>query len=270
MPKVDWLGPLTAVLDAASEPVTFFFRDDDVGRADQELFRMLDVFGASAVPVDLSVIPAAVTPDLARRLLARQESSGALAVHQHGLAHANHEPSGRKCEFGPARTADQQRSDIAAGQELLAARLGALLMPIFSPPWNRCTRETVDCLVELGFRALSRDATAEAIPTRGLVEIDVTVDWLRARTEPALERARLAELLGASAKSDRAVGVMLHHERMDAGDHLALEELLGLLVRHPGARCRPMAALLGDDGPTASRAGTTPSMPRRSPASTRT
>ena len=233
------------------------------------------MFGALAVPVNLAVIPAAVTPDLARHLLARHESSGPLAVHQHGLAHANHEPSGRPCEFGPSRTRDQQRSDIEAGQRRLAALLGPLSTPIFSPPWNRCTSETVDCLVELGFRALSRDATAEAIPSCGLVEIDVTIDWLEARAGAALEHARLAELLATSASRGRPVGVMLHHERMDAADHLALEELLRLLVRHPQLCCRPMAAQLDDDGPidddgpSERHAGTTPSMPGRRTAPTR-
>lgn len=269
MSGADWLRPLTTALDAARKPVTFFFRDDDVGRADEQLFRLLDVFGACAVPVDLAVIPAAVTPDLARRLVARQESSGAPAVHQHGRAHINHEPSGRKCEFGPSRTRDQQRSDIEAGQRRLAALFGPLSTPIFSPPWNRCTSDTVDCLVELGFRGLSRDTTAEAVPSRGLVELDVTVDWLKARAGAALERARLAELLATSTTRDCAVGVMLHHERMGADDHLALEELLRLLVRHPQVRWRPMAAQLDDDGPSGRHAGTSPSMPGRQAAPTR-
>ena len=163
MAGVAWLSPLESVLDAARAPVDFFFRDDDVGRADEQLFRLLDVFGACAVPVDLAVIPEAVTPDLARHLLARHESSGALAVHQHGLAHINHEPAGRACEFGASRTRTQQRGDIATGQRRLADLFGPLSTPIFSPPWNRCTDDTVDCLVALGFRALSRDATAEAI-----------------------------------------------------------------------------------------------------------
>ena len=37
-----------------------------------------------------------------------------VGLHQHGLAHVNHEREGRRCEFGPARGAAAQRRDIAA------------------------------------------------------------------------------------------------------------------------------------------------------------
>ena len=35
--------------------------------------------------------------------------------------------------------------------------------PIFTPPWNRCTQATADCLAMLGYRVLSRDATASRL-----------------------------------------------------------------------------------------------------------
>lgn len=129
-----WLEPLRRALDAADRPVTFFFfRDDDVGWADDRLWLLLDRFASFALPVDLAVIPAALAPEPARLLRSRIAGSGGLiAAHQHGHTHANHEPAGRKHEFGPARTAEQQRRDLA-----------------------------------LGFRVLSRDATATALGPRG-------------------------------------------------------------------------------------------------------
>ena len=74
-----------------------------------------------------------------------------IAVHQHGLAHANNEPEGRKHEFGPSRSYEEQRRDIESGRALLRERLDGVLEPIFTPPWNRCTRDTALCLAELGF-----------------------------------------------------------------------------------------------------------------------
>ena len=45
-------------------------------------------------------------------------------MHQHGYAHVNHEPEGRKCQFGASRSAAEQSDDIAAGRELLGSQAG--------------------------------------------------------------------------------------------------------------------------------------------------
>ena len=110
----------------------------------------------AALPVDLAVIPAELDAGLARELRARPR----VGLHQHGLAHVNHEREGRRCEFGPARGAAAQRRDIEAGRARLADLLGERVDPIFTPPWNRCTADTGRCLAELGFAALSREARA--------------------------------------------------------------------------------------------------------------
>jgi hypothetical protein len=76
-----WLEPLRGALDAADRPVTFFSRDDDVGWADDRLWILLDRFASSRVPVDLAVIPAALTPEAARLLRRRIAGSrGLIAV----------------------------------------------------------------------------------------------------------------------------------------------------------------------------------------------
>jgi hypothetical protein len=109
-----WLDPLRRELDAAPAPRTFFFRDDDAGWASGRLLSLLDLFAQYAVPLDLAVIPAALDSPLAARLRQRRaRGRGILAFHQHGFAHADHEPAGRPCEFGPGRPAGAQREDIA-------------------------------------------------------------------------------------------------------------------------------------------------------------
>ena len=160
-----------------------FFRDDDAGWGDARLFELLDRFAAHSLPVDLAVIPMELDRALADELAARPR----VGLHQHGLAHVNHEREGRKHEFGPSRDAAAQRADIAAGRERLADLLGERVDPIFTPPWNRCTADTGRCLAELGFEVLSREARAAPLDVPGLRELPVSVDWFAHRHGRAAE-----------------------------------------------------------------------------------
>jgi len=177
-----WLDPLRAALDAALEPVAFFFRDDDAGWADAELVALLDVFAAREVPLDAAAIPLAMRDGLVAELVARCEAGTGLAVHQHGYAHLDHElGAGRRCEFGPHRAPADQRADLARGRLVLREHFGPLLQPIFTPPWNRCTATTGEALVELGVAALSRDRSAGRLDLPGLAELPICVDCRRRR-----------------------------------------------------------------------------------------
>lgn len=249
--RPSWLGPLDAALERSPRTIEFFLRDDDAGWGDERLFAFLEVVGRHELPVDLAVIPRELTAGLARRLLAEREATaGRIALHQHGLAHENHEPTGRKCEFGQARRRRAQRRDIEEGAVLLRELLGEGAESIFTPPWNRCTRATAECLSELGFRALSTGPGAEPFGVPGLAELPVTIDWFAHRhgvrlTRPELgeQLARAVEEQGAGA-SARPVGVMFHHAVMDVGELHAAGELLALLAGHRRARCRSMGELL--------------------------
>jgi hypothetical protein len=231
-----WLVAAQRALDAAPEPVTFFVRDDDIGWADERLFAVVDLFGELELPIDLAVIPLALTRAVADRLRL-------FDVHQHGCAHVNHEPTGRKCEFGPARTRMEQLLDIVEGSQRLRDLLPSA-RPIFTPPWNRCTRETAECVRELGFAVLSRDVSAGSVDLPGLVELPITFDWFA----KGLTRAERGDLLARQISSARPVGIMLHHALMDAEELAALRELLLMLATHPRARATTMAAQaqLGD------------------------
>ena len=225
---------LREVLDAAVKPATFFFRNDDVGPADDRLFRLLDLFEARALPIDLAVVPAALEDDLARHL-AGQCATDHVRVHQHGWRHANHEPAGRKCEFGPSRNVEAQEADLEQGHARLQAALGPNLDPIFTPPWNRCTQTTLDLLGKGPWRVLSRDAGAAPLEARGLIELPVAVDWQKRRAKEVY------------AVQEVPVGVMLHHAVMTDDDFAALAALLDLLATHENARCRTMMACVADD-----------------------
>jgi hypothetical protein len=242
-----WLDPLRRALDESPRPVRLFFRDDDAGWADDRLFELLDLFAGHELPIDVAVIPEALTPALARALRARVEAASPLELHQHGFAHVNHEPEGRKCEFGPGRPRELQRRDIEAGRKRLEELLGPDVKPVFTPPWNRCTQDTCDCLVELGFRALSRDSGATPLDAGGLVELPISFDWFAGRKGVRLGRAELGDVLAGRVKSAPAhVGIMFHHALMDAEEREAAGELLTLLAGHDRASCRPMRAWIGE------------------------
>jgi predicted glycosyltransferase len=240
-----WLRPLEQALADAAEPVTFFFRDDDAGWADERLLPLLDRFAAAGGPLDLAVIPQSLEPGLAAELVVRRDAAGVhLGVHQHGFAHRNHEANGRKCEFGPSRSAADQRRDIQTGRTRLEELLGPVLDPVFTPPWNRCTATTGACLVELGFAALSREARAEPLGVDGLAEIPVSVDWFGRRKGLRPTRSELGVELATAARSGGAVGVMLHHAELADGGLEDTVELLRLLVRSDRALLVPMRELL--------------------------
>jgi hypothetical protein len=241
------LEALRRELDGAATPVTFCFRDDDAGWAHARLFALLDVFEHYSVPLDLAVIPAALDGALAQQLLRRGREG--LAFHQHGLAHANHEPSGRAYEFGPSRSWREQRRDLEVGARRLAEVLGET-EPIFTPPWNRCTHVTASCLLDLGFRALARDASAPTFDLDGLQELTVHVDWARPDAS-----TRLA----AAARAPGPVGVMLHHELIGPAERDEVERLLVLLAEHENARCVSLGTLVGADPNAVASFGSWPS-----------
>jgi glycosyl transferase family 28/uncharacterized protein DUF2334 len=243
----DWLIPVREALDSLDDPASLFFRNDDCGWSDDRLLLLLDIFADFGISVDLAAIPAALSSAFAQKLSRRMAAyPERLRIHQHGYAHLNHEPEGKKCEFGPARDYLSQRSDIENGQRLLAELLGIAPDPIFTPPWNRCTAVTARCLAELGFQALSRDSHAARFEDSGVCELPIAMDWFAHRKQVRLDRMEWGKSLAAELENETAVGIMLHHAVMDAEEMQALAQLLSVLARHRNANCRTMQALAAE------------------------
>jgi len=239
-----WLEPLCQALDESDVRVDFFFRNDDVGWANNEFRALLASFRRHSVPIDIAAIPSAVTAAFAAEICAAHDEDPALlGIHQHGFSHTNHEAAGRKCEFGSSRTYQEQYRDIQLGKTKLEAMLGPALDPIFTPPWNRCTEITGECLAELGFRMLSRDATAPSLTLPGLKELPISIDWFAKKHGIRVSFEALGTLMANMVEQRRPVGIMLHHELMSADERDLLDDLLVLLSTHRQAQCRLMAEM---------------------------
>jgi hypothetical protein len=271
-----WLDPLRARLDAAARPIRFFVRDDDVGWGDEQLWVLLDRLAGTATPVDLAVIPAELTGRLAAALARRvKQADGPIGLHQHGWAHVNHEPEGRRCEFGAARTDDAVRHDVRRGRETMIAAFGPAAAEVFVPPWNRCSAATARIVRDEGVRGLSRDASAVPFDVAGLAEVPVVVDWLAKRRGGGhVDAAERGALLATAASGGQPVGVMLHHAVMTETDFDHVDELSRLLHAHPGAALCSIAELvrqaqMSESSPSARPVSTSSSTAPASPGRAR-
>lgn len=229
----DWLTGVREVLAVAATPVHIFFRDDDAGWTNDKLYLLLDEFAQFGMAIDVAIIPQGLGHGLADKLLSRwQQDKAIIGLHQHGYNHTNHELAGRKCEFGSSRSKDQQKVDIARGQEHLLAMLGNAVDPIFTPPWNRCTQDTVACLEELGFRLLSRDVTAASLHSSVLQQIPVHIDWSQMMRISSNPLPALGQAIADALEKNAVTGIMLHHAELDGGHLKTLAELLAVFEDH--------------------------------------
>ncbi len=208
-----------------------FFRADDIGVPSRGFAQLIACFQKHRLPLCLATVPAWLTP---ARLTELRRLTGTGSAqwywHQHGRVHRNFEISGKKQEFGPARSKSDIHTSLLLGRERLTELLGADFHPVFTPPWNRCGSDTLQALVDLHFTALSRSMGARPETPAALPDYQVNVD-LHTRKESTPERALenlLHELEHGIASG--LCGIMLHHQRMNSSALLVLDILLGLLA----------------------------------------
>lgn len=243
-----WLLPVKQALEESLHPVTFFFRDDDGGWEDARLFALMSLCSDYKMPLDIAVIPNEITSGLKRGLDKFFISSPQLfGIHQHGFAHINHESEGRKCEFGASRNFDQQIQDIAMGKEKLEIEFGESIDPIFTPPWNRCVETTAQCLIELGFKALSRDETAIPFGMSALEEIPVNIDWFAKKKGVALSKNEIGENIAKKIYENKQIGVMFHHALMDEMELAHVAELFELIRNYGKVEIKRMRQIGSDE-----------------------
>jgi hypothetical protein len=236
---IDW-SPLDRALGRARDrnrPVAFWWRDDDAVAHTPPLDRLLALARRVEAGLALAVIPTGLEPSLAARL-AGEERVLALV---HGSSHANHAPPGeKKAEFGHHRPVEAMAQE--AERSLHAARglLGARLLPVFVPPWNRIAPELTPHLPRLGYGALSAFRDREAAhPAPGLLQVNTHVDpidWhgTRSLADPGGIVAAMADAVERriAGRADRGepIGFLTHHLVHDEAVWTFCEKLLMYLL----------------------------------------
>ena len=230
------LQELFDVAGRMSRPVRIFFRADDIGRIDSNFTRLLQLFADFDMPLCLAVVPRWLDADNWQLIRSLAEKEQLFCWHQHGFDHSNHEAVGKKCEFGKNRTIEAVRKDILAGKIKLEQLLADSFLPVFTPPWNRCSEAAMHVLQELDFLALSRSAGSLPPPPAGLMDLAINID-LHTRRETNPEQAMHNLMTECrTALESGCMGFMLHHQRMNANAFLFLEHLLRAINSHPGLR----------------------------------
>ncbi|MGW8161153.1 MAG: polysaccharide deacetylase family protein [Desulfobulbales bacterium] len=236
------------VADKSGQPLQIFFRADDIARINKPFSRLMHLFITYEMPLCLAVVPKWLDRSGWEKMQEYDPASPLWCWHQHGWSHTNHELQGKKCEFGESRDRAALHADLLHGKEHLDRILGNLFLPVFTPPWNRCSVETLDILAELGFLAVSRFKDAQPTAAGIVTELAVNVDLhTRRETDSRQDWLNLFEDMTEAAQSGR-LGFMLHHQRMNGAAFDFLEILLSELRSNPGVICGTFRDLLREQG----------------------
>jgi len=253
-------GELRAWQDAG-RMATFWWRDDDAGRPHPGFERLVALTAKTAQPLGLAVVPAWLTPEVAGVL---RDAPHHVAMLQHGWAHANHESASspgagkpKPAECGAARPPAVVLAEAAAGWDRLSTAVGARLLPVFVPPWNRIAPTVLEGLPAAGYRALSafgpRDPR-ESAP--GLQQLNCHADpvlWRDGKRfagcAATLERLRDHLVARREGRTDPTgpTGLLTHHRDMTPDFWEFVEEWLTRLRDHPAAGFPAITALIGTD-----------------------
>lgn len=233
---------LAARIDKATycknNKIKLFFRADDIGVPSKNFTAMAELFQSYNMPLLLAVVPCWLTaPRFTSLKRSTQNAPELFFWHQHGWAHKNHEAQGKKHEFGHSRPKSSVEHDITKGKERLTTILGEQLSPIFTPPWNRCTSETMDLLVKHGFKVLSRSKNANPLSPKKLPDLQINIDLhTRKETDQLTAFTHLIAEIQQGA-SDGYCGIMLHHQLMNDVAFRVLEILIQTLAQNDSVEC---------------------------------
>ena len=215
--------------DTTSRPVPVVFRADDIGVPSAHSLRLLTLFADYRVPLCLAVVPSWLTATRWEVFKTQVDTSSTQwCWHQHGWRHTNHQPTGKKGEFGEARTRSALRTDLIRGRNRLESVMESDFSPFFTPPWNRCSDETLELLAELDYRAVSR-SKGEQSRRAPLNDYFINVDL---HTRKEADAAGALQLLCEELRlaiQDHYVSIMIHHQLMNERSFELLELLLSFI-----------------------------------------
>ena len=223
----------TAIDDVlnAKKTAMVFFRADDIGVYSHNYERMISLFVRYQVPLCMAVVPSWLTVQRWQAITtATAKCEQLFCWHMHGFRHNNHEPQGKKQEFGPSRSHGDLFQDLMKGKKRLETILNEQFTLVFTPPWNRCSNDCMQILKEIGFKAISRSHGSKPDSPEGLKDLQIRVD-LHTRKEASAEQgwAHLVDELKQGLASEYC-GIMIHHMRMNDAAFVFLEYLLQYLT----------------------------------------
>ena len=238
---------LAAAIATAPAPVRFWWRDDDAGRDDERLIPLLRLAERRAAPVALAVVPDWLAGPCRARILDARGTT----VLQHGIAHADHAvPPAKKIELGGNAERAPMLTYLRRGRELLVEAFGSRFLPALVPPWNRIASDVASLLPGAGFTGLSTFGPRGSVDAAtGLRCVNTHLDlaiWRDCGRPVELGAAveRLAELV--IAHGQEPIGILSHHQVMDAAAFATLDRLLALVQDHPRATLAAAGALFGE------------------------
>jgi hypothetical protein len=240
-PRPDLVSRIIHIMDSAFQKSTapdrgrIFFRADDVAVPGEQFVRMMELFSKYRTPLSLAVVPAWLTRPRWRYLSGFERMNPSRwCWHQHGWRHVNHEIEGKKQEFGESRASSAIKRDLIRGKKRLTDLMGDSFFPVFTPPWNRCSLDTLESLRELGFAGVSRSFEKKTPYFENLPDIAVNVDLhTRKERDPARGWDNLLEEFEQAAASG-CCGIMIHHQMMNEPAFDFIEHLLKMAGNRKG------------------------------------
>ncbi|NDV23496.1 polysaccharide deacetylase family protein [Desulfovibrio sp. JC022] len=222
-----------------------FFRADDIGYPGKQFSAMIDAFQKNNTPLALAVVPAWLNEQRRDMLLEKLGPDLNLwCLHQHGYRHMNNEQQGKKFEFGSSRKKAIVTGELGRGKEKLRNLLGQHFCPIFTPPWNRCSAETMQSLVELGFNGISRSTNVSPQPPQDLPDIPVNIDLHTIKESSPAKGIKILQSQIEEAVQSGNAGFMLHHQRMNKTSQIFLHYLLDKISNTPGLRVKDIQDMI--------------------------
>lgn len=225
----------------------FWWRDDDAGRHDPALDRLLALVGETGVPLGLAVVPAWLDAETTAHILATPRAH----VLQHGFAHASHAAEGaKKIELGGTVDEAACLASLKQGAAILREAFTERFLPVMVPPWNRADERLLAGLKGAGFAGFSAFALDQRGERFGLCQrnthVDV-IDWRKDRRMKPLRRL-MDEVEAALARpGGGAIGILTHHLVM-AGDDWARLARLFRYIEEKGGRWTAPPELFASPG----------------------
>ena len=228
--------------------VEFWWRDDDAGRPDPALSRLLKLASLSKVPLGLAAIP-----ETSQRAIFEGINSDVVVI-QHGVDHVNRSaPSEKKTEFPFSEPVDQALQRLVGGRKRLESLAGNLVIPVLVPPWNRLSPALTPLLGSAGYLGLSTFGVRKVTnPAPGVIAFNTHVDiidWKGTRgfcgVDHALGQAirHLESGRRGHADAREPTGWLTHHAMHDERCWTFLEELFDVTSSIEGVLWRSPADL---------------------------